>query len=79
MVNRLGSIGAGDIRVVDNLHRGYWRDSLPSTVEFWRVDIRDPEATADALKGSEIVFHLARTRTSWGRSPTPVTPLVPMY
>ncbi len=52
-------MGAGDIRVVDNLHRGHSLDSLPSTVEFWRVDIRDPVAVADALRGSEIVFHLA--------------------
>ncbi len=59
LVNRLASIGAGDIRVVDNLHRGFSLESLPSGVEFWRVDIRDPQAVADALKGSEIVFHLA--------------------
>ena len=59
LVSRLASMGAGDIRVLDNLHRGYSRESLPATVEFRRVDVRDPEALADAVKGREIVFHLA--------------------
>jgi UDP-glucose 4-epimerase len=59
LVNRLASMGTGEIGVLDNLHRGYCRDSLPAAVEFRRADIRDPDALADALKGSEIVFHLA--------------------
>jgi len=59
LVNRLASMGAGDVLVLDNLHRGFFRDSLPPTVEFRRVDIRDRDALADALKGREIVFHLA--------------------
>jgi len=59
LVNRLTSIGARDIRVLDNLHRGYSRDSLPSTVEFLKADIRDPGAVSDAFRGFEIVFHLA--------------------
>jgi len=59
LVSRLASRGVGHIRVLDNLHRGYSRESLPATVEFLRGDIRDPEVLADALKGCEIVFHLA--------------------
>lgn len=59
LVNRLASMGAGAIRVVDNLHRGYSRHSLPSAVEFLNMDIRDSSAVADAMRGSEIVFHLA--------------------
>ncbi len=59
LVNRLASMGAENVLVLDNLHRGYSRDSLPATVEFRRVDIRDRDALADALKGREIVFHLA--------------------
>ena len=59
LVNRLVSMGAGNVLVLDNLHRGFSRDSLPATVEFRKVDIRDPDALADALRGREIVFHLA--------------------
>jgi UDP-glucose 4-epimerase len=59
LVNRLASMGAGDLLVFDNLHRGYSRDSLPGGAEFRRVDIRDSDALAGALKGCEIVFHLA--------------------
>src|SRR5579872_2313073 len=59
LVNRLASMGAGNILVIDNLHRGFSRDLLPATVEFRRVDIRDREALAKALKGCEVVFHLA--------------------
>jgi len=59
LVNRLASAGAGEVLVLDNLHRGFSRDSLPGEAEFRRVDIRDPDALAGALKGCEIVFHLA--------------------
>jgi UDP-glucose 4-epimerase len=59
LVNRLASMGAGDVRVLDNLHRGYSRDSLPAMVEFRKADIRDADAVSDGLRGCEIVFHLA--------------------
>ena len=59
LVSRLACMGAGEILVLDNLHRGYSRDSLPANVEFWRVDIRDADALSDAVRGCEIVFHLA--------------------
>lgn len=59
LVNRLFSTHAGDIIVLDNLHRGYSRDSLPSSVEFHRADVRDQKAVRDAVRGCDIVFHLA--------------------
>jgi UDP-glucose 4-epimerase len=59
LVNRLAAHGAGEIVVLDNLHRGHSRGSLPSTVDFHKADIRDPNALTDALQGCEIVFHLA--------------------
>jgi len=59
LVNRLVSIRAGEVLVLDNLHRGFSRDSLPAAAEFRRADIRDPEVLASALKEREIVFHLA--------------------
>jgi UDP-glucose 4-epimerase len=59
LVNSLASAHAGDIIVLDNLYRGYSRDSLPSSVAFRHTDIRDPAAVADAVRGCDIVFHLA--------------------
>jgi len=59
LVNRLVSIGAGEVLVVDNLQRGFSRDSLPAGIEFRRADIRDTDALGGALNGCEIVFHLA--------------------
>jgi UDP-glucose 4-epimerase len=59
LVNSLASAHAGEIVVLDNLYRGYSRDSLPSSVAFRQTDIRDPAAVADAVRGCDIVFHLA--------------------
>src|ERR1700688_2172397 len=59
LVNRLASMGAGNVLVLDNLHRGFSRDLLPTTIEFRTADIRDSAALAHAFKGREIVFHLA--------------------
>lgn len=59
LVNRLASMGAGEIVVLDNLHRGFSRDTLPAEADFRRADIRDPATLASAVKGCEIVFHLA--------------------
>jgi UDP-glucose 4-epimerase len=58
-VNRLASANCGNIVVLDNLHRGYLRDTLPPAVEFCNTDIRDHSAVADAVRGCEVVFHLA--------------------
>ena len=59
LVNRLVSDNCGEILVLDNLHRGYSRDSLPASVEFRNADIRDQAAVADAVRGCAVVFHLA--------------------
>jgi UDP-glucose 4-epimerase len=59
LVRRLASNRAGEIVVLDNLHRGYSRGSLPPSVDFRKADIRDPAAVAAALQGCELVFHLA--------------------
>ena len=59
MVNRLSSTRSCDILVIDNLHRAYSRDSLPAAVEFRQTDIRDRAAVDDAVRGCEVVFHLA--------------------
>lgn len=58
-MSRLTPIGDGEILVLDNLHRGYSRESLSGTVEFQSIDIRVPGAVAKALRGSEIMFHVA--------------------
>ena len=34
LVNRLVSMGVGEVLVLDNLHRGFSRDSLPAAAEF---------------------------------------------
>ena len=59
LVNRLAAAKCGDIVVLDNLHRGHSRDSLPASVEFRNADIRDQAAVAGAVRGCEVVFHLA--------------------
>jgi len=72
-------MGATEVLVLDDLHRSYSRDSLPTTVEFRRSYIRDPGAVADALNGSEIVFHLAAQSNVTGAVTTRVTPLAPTW
>ena len=59
LVNRLASTHAGDILVLDNLHRGHSRDSLPSSVQFLEADIRSRADVDLAVRGCDIVFHLA--------------------
>lgn len=59
LVSRLASNIAAEIVVLDNFHRAYSWDSLPSGVDCRHADIRDPVALADAVRGCEIVFHLA--------------------
>lgn len=60
LVDRLASDGAHDIVVVDNLHRGRV-DGLPLSrrVVFREVDIRNREALLEAIRGCEVLFHLA--------------------
>lgn len=59
LVNRLVATHGGEIVVLDNLHRGYSRGLLPGSVDFRKGDIRDPAAVADAVRGCDVVFHLA--------------------
>lgn len=59
LVNRLTSTEAGEIAVLDNLHRGYSRHLLPSGAEFLKADIRDKNAVASAMRGCDVVYHLA--------------------
>ena len=72
LVNRLAaSTGAGDILVLDNLHRGHSLDSLPKSVEFRKGDIRDRDAVADAVRERDIVFHLAAQSNVMGAAADP--------
>ncbi len=64
LVNRLVSIQAGEIIVLDNLHRGYSRASLPRAIDFRDGDIRDQAVVARAMRGCDIVFHLAAVADS---------------
>jgi len=52
-------MGGIDVSVIDNLHRGYSRHSLPSEIAMDRTDIRDAAAVDAAVRGCDIVFHLA--------------------
>ncbi|HUA20203.1 MAG TPA: SDR family oxidoreductase [Bryobacteraceae bacterium] len=51
----------GEVRVVDNLLTGFEKNlaEVRSRIEFNRADIRDYGATAAAVQGADIVFHLA--------------------
>jgi dTDP-L-rhamnose 4-epimerase len=57
---------AHELLIIDNLHRPCNSDpTFGNEAEFKRIDIRDCAALGVALKGAEIVFHLARNLTSW--------------
>jgi len=51
----------GEVRVVDNLLTGFEKnlDEVRPHIEFDHTDIRDYAATAAAIRGADIVFHLA--------------------
>jgi nucleoside-diphosphate-sugar epimerase len=61
LVRQLLTQGDGEVTVVDNLTTGYEKnlEEVASRVNFNRSDIRDYEAIADAVRGSDVVFHLA--------------------
>jgi nucleoside-diphosphate-sugar epimerase len=61
LVKRLASMDAGDVLVLDNLQRGYSRDSLPAKAEFRRVDIHGPPLS---LK----LFAPAKSCSIWARN-----------
>jgi len=47
------------VRVLDNLSTGYTRNLDGLTVELVQGDVRDKGAVESAVKGTEVVFHLA--------------------
>ena len=59
LVNRLAANRASEIVVLDNLHRGYSRHLLPGDVQFLHDDIRDKSALEKAMRGCDVVYHLA--------------------
>jgi nucleoside-diphosphate-sugar epimerase len=61
LVRRLLAEPDAEVRVVDNLLTGHAKnlDEVRSRIDFHAVDIRDYAATARALAGANVVFHLA--------------------
>ncbi len=50
------------VRVFDNLLTGF-EENIPDGAEFFRGDLRDPEAVRDGCAGAEVVFHQAALRS----------------
>jgi UDP-glucose 4-epimerase len=66
IIDRLIDVGAGEIRVLDNLVRGR-RDNLANamarrTITFLEGDVRDRETVQRAMAGCDYVFHQAAIR-----------------
>jgi UDP-glucose 4-epimerase len=61
LVRGLVAKGASRVKVVDNLLTGHERnlDGVRGKVDFHRVDIRDFDALANAMKETDLVFHEA--------------------
>jgi len=61
LVRALLARGDSQVRVIDNLLTGYERNlaEVRAQIEFDRSDIRDTRAMQSALRGAEVVFHLA--------------------
>jgi UDP-glucose 4-epimerase len=61
LVRGLLAGGARQVAVIDNLLTGREEnlDEVRRSVEFHRIDIRDYEAVAAAVRGADTVFHLA--------------------
>jgi UDP-glucose 4-epimerase len=61
LVRRLLAEPDAKVRVVDNLLTGHAKnlDEVRSRIEFNPADIRDYDATARAVAGADVVFHLA--------------------
>jgi UDP-glucose 4-epimerase len=58
LVERLVAAGA-QVRVLDNLAQGREDNLVLSEIDFRRVDMTNAESVKSAVKGSELVFHLA--------------------
>jgi UDP-glucose 4-epimerase len=56
------------VTVVDNLHRGTEENLIPcrNRIVFRQQDIRDPGALVEAMRGCEVVFHLAAQSSVMG-------------
>lgn len=50
--------GGHDVRILDNLSSGY-RRNVPPSVQLLESDVRDAAAVDEAVRGVEVVFHLA--------------------
>jgi UDP-glucose 4-epimerase len=61
LVRALHARGDSQVRVIDNLLTGYESnlDEVRAQIEFDRSDIRDAAAMQSAIRGAEVVFHLA--------------------
>lgn len=61
LVRALIDAGDGEVHVADNLHSGRERnlEGLEGAITFHRVDIRDYDAIAAVIAGSDTVYHLA--------------------
>jgi nucleoside-diphosphate-sugar epimerase len=60
LARRLVEEGAR-VRVVDNLERGARRhlEEIKDRIEFIELDLRDPAAARRAVRGMEVIFHMA--------------------
>lgn len=61
LVRQLLAQRDGEVAVIDNLLTGYEKnlEEVAARIQFQRVDIRDYAALAGALRGANVVFHLA--------------------
>src|SRR5260370_23219610 len=61
LVRRLLAQGDGEVHVIDNLFSGHEKnlEEVRSQVELHKVDIRDFDGVAAAVRGADIVVHLA--------------------
>ncbi len=61
LVRALLASGDGQVRVIDNLLTGHEAnlEAVRAQIEWDRSDIRDAPAIASAIRGAEVVFHLA--------------------
>ncbi len=61
LVRSLLAEGAGQVVVIDNLFSGKEANlaEVRGSVDLRKIDIRDPDAVAEAVRGAQTVYHLA--------------------
>jgi len=61
VVRQVLAQGDGEVMVIDNLMTGFERNlaEVASQIVFNRADVRDYKTIAEAVRGSDVVFHLA--------------------